>query len=254
MLISVKDIISKSIELYKENSKLFFQYILALFIPVFVSMLIGAFFGQEAQLNALNGMIGIGLFIMFFLIYVISIWISLGFVRTIALRYEGKPGLEVKEALRWAAPLLWPAIFASILAGLAILGGFILLIIPGIIFSVWFSFVFYAVALDDKRGKDALKFSKYLVKGRWWSVLWRLIGPGIVFGLLFFIADMIFEFLKGILTSNMIDGTLPFIITGIIISLASSIIGLLLTPLSTAAPTILYSELKKTVGQPPVQQ
>ncbi len=250
MLISVKDIISKSIGLYKDNSRLFLQYIFVLFIPVFVSLLIGAFLGTEGQLNAFNTMTGIVLFVTFIVIYIASIWVSLGFVRTIALRYEGKPGLEVKEALQWAAPLLWPAIFASILAGLAILGGFILLIIPGIIFSVWFSFVFYAVALDDKRGKEAIKFSKHLVKGRWWSVLWRLIAPGIVFGLLFFIADGIFQFLNGILTSNMVTGTLPFIVTSIIISLGSSIVGLLLTPLSTAAPTILYAELKKTASQP----
>jgi len=64
--------------------------------------------------------------------------------------------------------------------------GYLLLIIPGIIFSIWFLFSVQALVLAGQKGAKALKFSRRLTQGWWWSVTWRvyilvLIGLGLSF-------------------------------------------------------------------------
>lgn len=59
---------------------------------------------------------------------------------------------------------------ASLISGLIAAVGFFLLIIPGIIFSVWFAFV-KPVVVNEGGSVDALKTSKALVKGRFWKLL-----------------------------------------------------------------------------------
>ena len=46
-----------------------------------------------------------------------------------------------------------------------------LLIVPGIYLSVAWAFYLYALGLSDKRGMAALRYSKDLVKGKWWRTL-----------------------------------------------------------------------------------
>jgi hypothetical protein len=60
-----------------------------------------------------------------------------------------------------------PAIGAILLSGLIIIGGFILLFIPGIIFSVWYFFVAQAVILEGKGGRAALIRSRELGRGHY---------------------------------------------------------------------------------------
>lgn len=75
----------------------------------------------------------------------------------------------------------------SLVIGLIILGGTILLIIPAIIFGVWFSFSVFLV-LDKNVGiKEALKTSKLMVKDKFWKIL----GRSFVFGLFVLIVSII---------------------------------------------------------------
>lgn len=58
--------------------------------------------------------------------------------------------------------------------GLLITLGFLLLIIPGFIFLVWFSFA-AIIAVIEGKGIASIKQSKELVAGRFWQVAWRLL-------------------------------------------------------------------------------
>lgn len=58
----------------------------------------------------------------------------------------------------------------NLLAGLILLGLFILLVVPAIIWSVYYIFVIQVVVLKGFGGKEALDYSKSLVKGRWWKL------------------------------------------------------------------------------------
>jgi len=87
------------------------------------------------------------------------------------------------SSLRMFFPYMW----VSILVGFAILLGFLLLIIPGIYLMVTFLFATYILFTENVRGQEALARSYRYVKGRWFSVFWRLLFlflPSIAFGLI----------------------------------------------------------------------
>jgi hypothetical protein len=57
----------------------------------------------------------------------------------------------------------------------------LLLIIPGIIYSIFYSFAVYAFFFEDKRGMTAVRRSLNLVKDYWWPVFGRFLVLGIIF-------------------------------------------------------------------------
>ncbi|TWU25740.1 hypothetical protein [Bythopirellula polymerisocia] len=77
------------------------------------------------------------------------------------LSREATIGTSYSHAKRILLPLLgtW------LLQMLAIMGGFILLIIPGIIFTFWFYLATHTVVIGGESGKAALSRSKKLMKG-----------------------------------------------------------------------------------------
>ncbi len=83
--------------------------------------------------------------------------------------------MDVKKALSKAWGNMGPFFWVSFLMGLAIFAGFLLFIVPGIIFAVWFAFSLYIFVFEGARGTEALKKSKELVKGNWWPVFGRII-------------------------------------------------------------------------------
>ena len=72
---------------------------------------------------------------------------------------------------------VWPLIgklwLTQLLVSLITTLGFILLIIPGIIFLTRYVFFPFVVVLDRKFGREALKFSTSLVKARFWAIFGR---------------------------------------------------------------------------------
>ena len=233
MLISVGNIISKSVDLYKKNTQLFLTYVGVMLIPnALIQIITATFF-----LGNLNFFI---LGLLTFLAGLANIWISLAFIRVVAAKYVGAASTDIKDELLNVKNIFLAAIIASLLAALAIFAGVILLIIPGIIVAVWFAFGLYAVAIDNKDGVEALKASKQLVQGRWWAVFWRLVAPAIVFGILTIVVQGIGELIFGSLGNAF--GIVVGLLGGVLVTAAA----LLVFPLSTAAPTILYIELKKT--------
>lgn len=82
----------------------------------------------------------------------------------------------IKEALRCAKPVTLAHIWLTMLMGLVIAGGYMLLIVPGVVLTVWFFFAPLILINEDVRGMEALLKSKEYVRGRWLGVCWRLIA------------------------------------------------------------------------------
>jgi hypothetical protein len=235
MLISAEDLIKSSIDLYKKHFRMFIEYSILVYAPPIITAGISYFL--------LTYMLWAGTILTYVLSIIltlaggiISFWFSISFFRIIATCREGKAPKSIKLEINTALKLLWPAILASIIAGLAVLGGFVLLIVPGIIFSLWFSFTLLAVALDNKKGVDALRVSKKLVSGRWWGVLWRILLPGLLYLVVSFVVELPFEILANVS---------PSITTVAIATIVTAITTLVITPFITTVHTILYLELKK---------
>ncbi len=243
MLINAREIIKQSFSLYKENGQLFIRYMILLFIPTAIITILGSLL--EILVNKPSGLFTILYAIVGITSTLAAFWITLAFIRVVANAYAKKKGMPLRDELRGATSLIWPAIWVSIISALVIFGGLLLFLIPGIIFSIWFSFSLYSVILDNQKGVEALKHSKALVKGRWWQVFWRLLVPGIFFTIILFVAQWIISFPLNAILGSMSPGTIGFTLVLSLLSLVASLFSVIITPLSTAAPTILYMELKK---------
>ncbi len=83
---------------------------------------------------------------------------------------------------------LWKgAIITNILEGFITFALLLLLIIPGIVWSVYYIFSSQAVTLHNLTGKEALNYSKFLVRGRWWKVFLITLAYGVIYFIIFWI-------------------------------------------------------------------
>lgn len=83
--------------------------------------------------------------------------------------------LDIRTALQRGWSRIWAFAWVFTLTGFIVTGGFLLLIIPGIIFSVWFFLSQFVLAAEDERGMRALLKSKAYMQGRFFEVFIRLI-------------------------------------------------------------------------------
>jgi len=82
--------------------------------------------------------------------------------------------VSLGSALSAALPRLLPG-FGTILLGMLLLMGWsLLLVIPGMIFALYYMFQVQAVALRGESFMGAIRYSKNLVKGYWWRLAWIL--------------------------------------------------------------------------------
>lgn len=246
MLISAKDIVRQTAELYKNEYRHMLHYVSLLLVPTFLIGASGFVLQYLEDSGVVNETVNMSVYIAVAIIFsIINLWISIAFIRVVAKLLKKqepkKPMDEMKEAEQTIIPMIW----ASILTVLATFGGFILFVIPGIIFIVWLSFTSQAIALDDQRPVAALKASKALVLGRWWQVAWRLIVPVIVFGVIVWALRAIISFPLSWIAVSLNSGFWSKTVVTFVL-LINGLIGLLAIPLATIAPTLLYLELKKT--------
>jgi hypothetical protein len=90
----------------------------------------------------------------------------------------GKGGFSVLKTYKIAWKKYWTLLLLSIILVLIYFVGFILLIVPGIIFVVWFAFSRFVGVEKNLGVKDSLLRSREMVKGIYWKVLGRLIVFG----------------------------------------------------------------------------
>ncbi len=135
---------------------------------------------------------------------------------------------DVKAAYAEAKRVFWPMIWVSLLSGVIMLLGFVLFIIPGIIFSVWFLFASYVLLYEGTRGTAALRESKAMVRGKWWAVFGRVIV--LVF----------FSFVVGIAVS-IVDSMIP---GGYDVPIIFFFVSAFLIPVATNYLYLLYKEVR----------
>jgi hypothetical protein len=103
-------------------------------------------------------------------------------VRAAAQATIGDP-VDVEASYRYGFRRLWSVILISILVGLIVAAGFILLIVPGIIFLVFLSASIPALIVENRRGTDALGRSWSLVQGNFWHALGVIFVAALIVGI-----------------------------------------------------------------------
>ena len=142
---------------------------------------------------------------------------------TLSLIYAiSNSNLGFKESLKRGWHKIISYWWVMFLGGLIITGGYMLLIIPGVIFSVWFSLAAFILIEENITGMNALLKSKKYVEGYWGSVFWRFLFFTFLFGGLLVILIIVSGIVSGII-SGIFKAIGAFLIE--IFSLCGSIIG-----------------------------
>lgn len=89
---------------------------------------------------------------------------------------------KLRDAIKKSLKLVIPYLVVSLFLGLIISGGFIFLIVPGIIVAVWLGVSVPVTVLEGKRGFGALYRSTGLVRGHTSQVFLRFLGFGLAAG------------------------------------------------------------------------
>ncbi len=94
-----------------------------------------------------------------------------------------KENTGVKDSYGKGLEVLSPYLWVYFLSVTIILGGLSFFLIPGIIFSIWFSLALFVLIFEGKKGFGVLYKSRQLVSGKFWGVLWRLLILGVIVGI-----------------------------------------------------------------------
>lgn len=152
---------------------------------------------------------------------------ALGIASLIYAIKDKDESIDILEAYRRGWRKLRSFLWITILFIAALLLGLILLIIPGIVFYVWFSFATYVLITEDLKGFKALNKSREYTRGRWWAVFGRLL-------FIFLISLSYFVFYFGV--SSIVPLQINLVINPLIRSL--------LIPLGVIYTYFLYVHLK----------
>jgi hypothetical protein len=120
-----------------------------------------------------------GIAVLFQIIYLFAqTVISIGLI-TITLTFQKGKKPEFGDLFRFQGKF-WRFFFATLLYGLLIVAGFILLIVPGVYWALKYQYVAYCVVDRNASIMDSFRQSAHITE----SVKWKLLGFGILLGLI----------------------------------------------------------------------
>lgn len=189
----IGEILSTAFEIYKANASSLLIIVAIVVVPLtFISAFIGGVvFAPETETATIFGesveTVGARTAGAAFLVFIVGIVIAVvisavlqaAIMRGAALGSIGDP-VDIDASYKWGFARFGSVILISILVGLAVLGGLILLIIPGLIFAVMFSVAIPALVVENLRGTDAMSRSWNLVKGYFWHAVGVIILAAII--------------------------------------------------------------------------
>lgn len=91
--------------------------------------------------------------------------------------------VDIEGSYRWGFRRVGSVLLLAILLGITVVIGFILFIIPGVIFLVFFSVSVPALVIENRRGTEAMKRSWNLVSGNFWHALGVMLVAAIITGM-----------------------------------------------------------------------
>lgn len=231
--------LASPLELVKRGIKLYFQK-QSLFYLVKVILLSFAVYGLAglpavilwALASLVSALMGVSVpFVISILSIVLAVfgiiygvaWTGSAYVLAITKIAEGKI-IGARQTFKEARTILWRVIGTSGLVSLIVLVGYILFIVPGLVFSVWYSFAVFIAITEGAHVVNAIKKSKELVKGYFWPVAGRL--------LVFMLLSIVIQLVGSVRQLESI----------------ASILSVVLIPLFMLLPYLLYKDLRRVKG------
>lgn len=153
--IVVGDVLSKSTSLLRRYP--------ALLIPQIIVLIVSL-----AEDLASVSQVSVVYLLLLLVSIIVSIIVTGAYPSLVKADYEGRPA-SIGHALRHAASRFWTLLFAGILVGIIVFVGFILVVIPGIIFLTWYVYTVPAIMLEDKGALSGMSASKAFGRDKKWK-------------------------------------------------------------------------------------
>lgn len=267
MLISVQDLIKKSYNLYTQNTKFFLIYTTLIFSPyivlnIFLKTILYKISGYILITNnyhttPLYTIIHNILQFILPIVYILTFWFSIVFIKSVSDRYNKKNIESVTKVLFDTKKLIIPTLIIPFSIFIAFYANFMLVafvtltsvifgllsvfmaalaaIVPATIIITQFGFSPYIIILEGMDGLKAFNESKKMVKGRSVDIFFKIFIPLIPLIIIYSaIYLIVHELDKGMIGTNDIIKSFAFIIYTI------------LTSFFITHHIILYNELKDT--------
>lgn len=180
-------------------------------------------------------------------LFLISLWITLSLIIAVG---DWKEKIGIWESFKRSRSKIFDFFIVSLLTYLMVLAGFLLLIVPGVMFWIYLSLVPFVLVCENIKGKAVLKRSWRLVKGHWWEVLAKLLMLMIVIFVLSFVASLGLSMISFIFKIFIfpLKWLLPVLyetMSGAIGFISKSLPSLLAFPFSLIYTYLIYKDLKR---------
>jgi hypothetical protein len=149
---------------------------------------------------------------------------------------DGRADMSIGDTVRAATPYLGAVAVASILAGIAITIGLILIIVPGLYLITIWAVIVPVIVLEQSGALASFGRSQRLVRGNGWHVFGTLVLVYIIMLVVGIILGLIFSALPHSLANG----------------LSSIISGTLIAPFLALVVTLVYYRLSATSAAPSV--
>ena len=192
---SLGEILSAAFEIYRQNAAQLLEIVAIVVIPLsIVSYLISRVaLGVKTKTEVLGGAtVTVNQPRSFFVfalaslvaaaIAVITTAILQAAILRAAVQATIADPVEVRESYRWGLQRFGSILWVSILVGISVAIGLLLLIIPGLILLVLFAVAVPVVVVEGVRGTEAMRRSWTLTSGHFWHVAGVILVAAIIAG------------------------------------------------------------------------
>ncbi len=236
-IIGVLDLIKSTWSVYSAHWQ---KFATILVIPLTLSFVINVilflveYFGAHLAwywwliIGILTAVIMLAFFILYFLSYVAQFLLLQDLSQAVTFG-------NLKSLLLKVKPYFWTILAVSAVYGLLSVFGFILLIVPGVIFMVYYGFTIYFVIFENKKFEGSFGLSRDLVRNYWWAVFGRMILGMLIVYLFYLLVGGIIALVSFLLT-HFAGLTIDKNGSNLLYSLLSIFIGLVVGPI-----TIIYT-------------
>ncbi len=217
--IEIGVVINRIIETYKATANVLLPGAVIVFLPV--ALLTAALSGGAGALLAL------------IVAVVASLWYTGMVTRTVQDVQDGRVDASLEELFKSVTPVLGQLFLLGILAGVGVLIGFILLVIPGLILLTIWAVAAPVVVIESKGATEALGRSRELVRGNGWTVFGVLV--------VIFAGEIVLSLIVGSIGAVSDSFVLRFLV--------QLLLNVAVAPLAALAAAVLYFALTGARGE-----
>lgn len=215
------DVLSRTFKTYGTNFAVLFPIALGVYlIPIAIGVAIGG---------------TIGIVLLFVLLIAAATAFTAVVVELVRDVEDGTLDSSIGDLVKTAAPLLLPILGLSIVQGLAVGIGFVLIIVPGLFLLTIWAVTVPVLVLERRPVFETFSRSQQLVKGNGWQVFGVIVAVQVI--------SQVFQRV----VSSAASGS-SLIVLVVVLWLVSAAIA----PIVAISSSVLYLRLRDAHGEPPL--